>query len=358
MFRIHVHTKQLFPQMTFPFHHCESCLEAKINTQRWLNTRTKKRGSLEVSSCFCTFSPGITELLSFLAPILRKNLVVIPLYRAASNCWETTVLCHTLDQSVRPEHSLTQQRNRTPWPKTNRNPPKARTRHTTRTPATLWKKLAYFPQTQQTHSTFDAEGWFTKCMFYVGGFCGLDVDQQRWPRRSGYEGWVTLVVRSSVMGWGWLTLEPSLWNSHPGTDRVFVENRDFKKWKFSFFFRQEHSLLTSFAFSVCTCRRLIFLPKLSTSCYFLRTKTECSFFEIPIFHLCRQTATPHRRKGTHLGQAVVPEFRRGRPILRLALQHVPDQQLELLGVAPLHRGKLALIVQCNKQTWQRAHCRA
>ncbi len=65
------------------------------------------------------------------------------------------------------------------------------------------------------------------------------------------------------------------------------ENREFTKWKFSFF-RQRHALWTSFDILVVTYRVINFLPKLVDILLFSMGKNWISIFCFsPIFGLCR-----------------------------------------------------------------------
>ncbi len=64
------------------------------------------------------------------------------------------------------------------------------------------------------------------------------------------------------------------------------ENREFQKWKLSFF-RQRHTLSTSFDIFVITYRVTNFLPKLVTCYYFLPKKLNFHFWFSPIFGLCQ-----------------------------------------------------------------------
>ncbi len=60
------------------------------------------------------------------------------------------------------------------------------------------------------------------------------------------------------------------------------ENREFKKWKFSFF-HQRHTLLTSFDIFVVTYRVTNFLPKLIDMLLFSTEETEFPFLVFPYF---------------------------------------------------------------------------
>ncbi len=62
------------------------------------------------------------------------------------------------------------------------------------------------------------------------------------------------------------------------------ENKEFKKWKFSFFY-QRHALSTSFDIFVVTYRVTNFLPKLLHMLLFCMEKTEFPFMVFPYFQV-------------------------------------------------------------------------
>ena len=62
------------------------------------------------------------------------------------------------------------------------------------------------------------------------------------------------------------------------------ENREFQKWKFSFF-RQRHTLSRSFDIFLITCRVTNFLPKLVDMLLFSTEKTEFPFLVFPYFRV-------------------------------------------------------------------------
>ena len=71
------------------------------------------------------------------------------------------------------------------------------------------------------------------------------------------------------------------------------ENREFKKWKFSFF-HQRHALSTSFDIFVVTYRVTNFLPKLVN----IYGKLNFHFWFSPIFGLC--PVVPGLQDSTHV----------------------------------------------------------
>ncbi len=73
------------------------------------------------------------------------------------------------------------------------------------------------------------------------------------------------------------------------------ENREFQKWKLSFFCPR-HTLSMSFYIFVITYRVTNFLPKLVYMLLFSTEKTEFPFFEFPIFGCC-----PPQQKSTQTG---------------------------------------------------------
>ena len=80
----------------------------------------------------------------------------------------------------------------------------------------------------------------------------------------------------------------SKWPCSHWANRAIPENREFKKWKFSFF-HQRHALLTSFDIFVVTYRVKNFLPKLLDMLLFSTEKTEFPFLVFHIFGLYRPT---------------------------------------------------------------------
>ncbi len=69
--------------------------------------------------------------------------------------------------------------------------------------------------------------------------------------------------------------------------RAIPENREFQKWKLSFF-HQRHALLTSFDIFVITYRVTNFLPKLLDMLLFSTEKTEFPFLVFPYFRVMPQ----------------------------------------------------------------------
>ena len=87
-------------------------------------------------------------------------------------------------------------------------------------------------------------------------------------------------VRMWVALWWWV-LTPHM----QGSTLAIPENREFQKWKLSFF-GQRHTLLTSFHIFVITYRVTNFLPKLIDMLLFSTEKTEFPFLVFPYFRLC------------------------------------------------------------------------
>ena len=79
------------------------------------------------------------------------------------------------------------------------------------------------------------------------------------------------------------TYHPEVSLSHQyAFPQAILENREFKKWKFSFF-PQRHALSTSFEIFVVTYGVTNFLPKLTDMLLFSTEKTEFPFLVFPYF---------------------------------------------------------------------------
>ncbi len=83
---------------------------------------------------------------------------------------------------------------------------------------------------------------------------------------------------------------------------AIIKNRDFKKWKFSFLRQKKACRRWVLHFLSVPIGDWSFCQNSSTSDYFLRKKTEFSFFEIPIFRKGRNDALDHKRMNKSAGK--------------------------------------------------------
>ena len=99
------------------------------------------------------------------------------------------------------------------------------------------------------------------------------------------------VVATGLGVWvGWTLIPNTVFvvslqiNQHVRGHLAIPENREFQKWKLSFF-RQGHILSTSFDIFVITYRVTDFLPKLINMLLFSTKKTEFPFLLFPYFRV-------------------------------------------------------------------------
>ncbi len=114
---------------------------------------------------------------------------------------------------------------------------------------------------------------------------GLRRSPNDWPHLGSACLSILVLAERSLTPWSLLVRYERIYQTQGARKefRAIPENREIKKWKFSFF-HQRHALLTSFDIFVVTCGVTNFLPKLF---YILWKKLNFHFRVMPEFSDCR-----------------------------------------------------------------------